>query len=104
MRRRTGPAAPTGWSARATTFVPASTAPIASWRRGSPSASSRAMARCHPSGLPRRSMSAFAAIAEQHEAKRLLSAALAEGPAHAYLLYGPPGVGKRDLALLFAAD
>ena len=41
---------------------------------------------------------------EQHEAKRLLAAALAEGPAHAYLLHGPPGVGKRDLALLFAAE
>src|SRR5213078_2752925 len=32
------------------------------------------------------------------------SAALAEGPAHAYLLHGPAGVGKRDLALLFAAE
>jgi DNA polymerase-3 subunit delta' len=49
-------------------------------------------------------LSGFAAVAEQHEAKRLLSAALAEGPAHAYLLHGPPGVGKRDLALLFAAE
>jgi len=49
-------------------------------------------------------MSAFDAISEQLEAKRLLSAALADGPAHAYLLHGPPGVGKRDLALLFAAE
>jgi DNA polymerase-3 subunit delta' len=49
-------------------------------------------------------VTAFEAIAEQHEAKRLLSAALAEGPAHAYLLHGPPGVGKRGLALLFAAE
>jgi DNA polymerase III subunit delta' len=49
-------------------------------------------------------VSGFAAVSEQHEAKRLLSAALAEGPAHAYLLHGPPGVGKRDLALLFAAE
>ena len=49
-------------------------------------------------------MSDFEAVAEQHEAKRLLSAALSEGPAHAYLLHGPPGVGKRDLALLFAAE
>ena len=40
----------------------------------------------------------FAAVAEQADAKRLLSAALADGPAHAYLLHGPPGVGKRDLA------
>jgi DNA polymerase-3 subunit delta' len=46
----------------------------------------------------------FSTIAEQAEAKRLLSAALADGPAHAYLLHGPPGVGKRDLALLFAAQ
>ena len=46
----------------------------------------------------------FTPVAEQLEAKRLLSAALAEGPAHAYLLHGPPGVGKRDLALLFAAE
>src|SRR6058998_1726554 len=46
----------------------------------------------------------FAAVSEQHEAKRLLNAALADGPAHAYLLHGPPGVGKRDLALLFAAE
>jgi len=49
-------------------------------------------------------MSTFDAISEQLEAKRLLSAALADGPAHAYLLHGPPGVGKRDLALLFAAE
>jgi DNA polymerase-3 subunit delta' len=46
----------------------------------------------------------FAAVAEQTEAKRLLSAALTEGPAHAYLLHGPPGVGKEELSLLFAAE
>jgi DNA polymerase III subunit delta' len=46
----------------------------------------------------------FEAVAEQDEAKRLLSAALAEGPAHAYLLHGPPGVGKKRLAVLFAAE
>jgi DNA polymerase-3 subunit delta' len=46
----------------------------------------------------------FEAVSEQLEAKRLLSAALADGPAHAYLLHGPAGVGKRDLALLFAAE
>jgi DNA polymerase-3 subunit delta' len=44
------------------------------------------------------------AVAEQHEAKRLLAAALAEGPAHAYLFHGPPGVGKRRLALAFAGE
>src|SRR5258708_25833282 len=49
-------------------------------------------------------MSVFDATSEQLEAKRLLSVALADGPAHAYLLHGPPGVGKRDLALLFAAE
>jgi DNA polymerase-3 subunit delta' len=46
----------------------------------------------------------FNAIAEQVEAKRLLESALAEGPAHAYLLHGPPGVGKRAAALVFAAE
>jgi DNA polymerase III subunit delta' len=42
------------------------------------------------------------AVPEQPEAKRLLAAAVAE-PAHAYLFHGPPGVGKRNLALAFAA-
>src|SRR5216110_3766645 len=51
-----------------------------------------------------RFVSSFESVPEQLEAKRLLSAALAEGPAHAYLLHGPPGVGKRDVALLFAAE
>jgi DNA polymerase-3 subunit delta' len=46
----------------------------------------------------------FEAIAEQADAKHLLTAALAEGPAHAYLLHGPPGVGKSETALLFAAE
>ena len=45
----------------------------------------------------------FDVLAEQPEAKRLLDAALADGPAHAYLLHGPPGVGKRAAALGFAA-
>ena len=48
-------------------------------------------------------MDPFASVPEQPEAKRLLSAALAEGPAHAYLLHGPAGVGKRTAALAFAA-
>ena len=39
---------------------------------------------------------------EQAEARRLLDAALREGPAHAYLFHGPPGVGKRRAALGFA--
>jgi DNA polymerase-3 subunit delta' len=46
----------------------------------------------------------FTAVPEQVEAKRLLGAALAEGPAHAYLFHGPPGVGKRAIAFLFAAE
>jgi len=45
----------------------------------------------------------FDGLPEQPEAKRLLAAALAEGPAHAYLLHGPAGVGKRRAALAFAA-
>src|SRR6185503_2262781 len=38
---------------------------------------------------------------EQPEAKRLLGAALTEGPAHAYLFHGPHGVGKRSFARAF---
>jgi DNA polymerase-3 subunit delta' len=48
-------------------------------------------------------MERFASVPEQPEAKRLLGAALAEGPAHAYLLHGPPGVGKRTAAFAFAS-
>jgi len=48
-------------------------------------------------------MEPFASVPEQVEAKRLLEAALSEGPAHAYLLHGPPGVGKRTAAHAFAA-
>src|SRR5438552_6527677 len=44
------------------------------------------------------------AVPEQEEAKLLLRAALAAGPAHAYLFHGPPGVGKRRAALAFAAE
>ena len=46
----------------------------------------------------RRCMEHFASVPEQLEAKRLLEAALADEPAHAYLLHGPPGVGKRTAA------
>ena len=49
-------------------------------------------------------MSGFETVPEQHEAKRLLAAALQEGPAHAYLFHGPAGVGKRELARRFAAE
>jgi DNA polymerase-3 subunit delta' len=43
-------------------------------------------------------------VPEQDEAKRLLRAALAEGPAHAYLFHGPRGVGKRAAATAFAGE
>ena len=49
-------------------------------------------------------MSTFAAYSEQPEAKRLLGAALAEGPTHAYLFYGPQGVGKRSFARAFGRE
>lgn len=49
-------------------------------------------------------MSGFESFPEQDEAKRLLRAALREGPAHAYLFHGPGGVGKRTAALAFAAE
>ena len=49
-------------------------------------------------------MDGFETFPEQAEAKRLLRAALAEGPAHAYLLHGPPGVGKRRAATVFAGE
>jgi DNA polymerase III subunit delta' len=49
-------------------------------------------------------LDAFEQLPEQAEAKRLLRAALEDGPAHAYLLHGPPGVGKRAAARAFAAE
>ena len=63
--------------------------------RSSPSASSPSTARSRRTRSPTMSASSFEAFSEQAEAKRLLGAALAEGPAHAYLFHGPPGVGKR---------
>lgn len=48
-------------------------------------------------------MERFASVPEQSEAKRLLEAALADSGAHAYLLHGPDGVGKRTAAFAFAA-
>jgi DNA polymerase-3 subunit delta' len=47
---------------------------------------------------------AFSSLPEQAEAKRLLRAALSEGPAHAYLFHGPAGVGKRAAAIAFAGE
>jgi DNA polymerase III subunit delta' len=50
------------------------------------------------------SPSRFESFPEQPEAKRLLAAALDEGPAHAYLFHGPRGVGKRLAAEAFASE
>ena len=47
-------------------------------------------------------MERFASVPEQVEAKRLLASALEEGGAQAFLLHGPPGVGKRTAAFAFA--
>jgi len=47
-------------------------------------------------------MEPFASVPEQHEAKRLLAAALGDGDAHAFLFHGPPGVGKTTAAFAFA--
>ena len=44
----------------------------------------------------------FAEVPEQYEAKRLLTAALGDGDAHAYLFHGPAGVGKTAAAFAFA--
>jgi DNA polymerase III subunit delta' len=49
-------------------------------------------------------VTSFETFPEQAEAKRLLAAALAEGPVHAYLFHGPAGVGKRRAALAFAGE
>lgn len=49
-------------------------------------------------------MDSFETFPEQEEAKGLLRAALAEGPAHAYLFHGPRGVGKRRAAIAFAGE
>jgi DNA polymerase-3 subunit delta' len=45
----------------------------------------------------------FEEIIEQQAAKSLLQAAVEDGPVHAYLFHGPPGVGKQKTALAFAA-
>jgi DNA polymerase III subunit delta' len=49
-------------------------------------------------------VSRFERFSEQQEAKRLLDAAIVEGPVHAYLFYGPAGVGKRRLARAFGQE
>lgn len=44
----------------------------------------------------------FASVPEQLEAKRLLASALQDGSAHAFLLHGPAGTGKRTAATALA--
>src|SRR5262249_33758044 len=92
----------TGSSAKATSSRRASTARTARSPRSSASVSSFWTGRRSPRPSPRKSMDTFETFPEQDEAKGLLRAALAEGPAHAYLLHGPRGVGKRRAALAFA--
>ena len=46
----------------------------------------------------------FDRLIEQDQARQLLTAALRDEPAHAYLLHGPAGVGKRVAAMGFAAE
>ena len=60
-------------------------------------------ARSTPTRSRPGSRMSFADLPEQPEARRLLASAVAEGPAHAYLLHGPAGVGKRAAARAFAA-
>jgi DNA polymerase-3 subunit delta' len=45
----------------------------------------------------------FEEVIEQQAAKSLLQSAIEDGPVHAYLFHGPPGVGKQKTALAFAA-
>ena len=75
-----------------------------SWARPSRGGSRRSTPLGPPTRSRRRCVTGFQGFPEQAEARRLLDAALAEGPAHAYLFHGPPGVGKRRAALGFAGD
>src|SRR5665648_790693 len=45
----------------------------------------------------------FDDIVGQRRARAILERALETGPSHAYLFTGPPGVGKTEAALAFAA-
>src|SRR5256885_3755206 len=95
---------PTGSSGRGRSCRRRSTPPTASSQRASRRESSRSTRPENPKRSQGRCVSGFETVPEQHEAKRLLAAALQEGPAHAYLCHGPAGVGKRELARRFAAE
>ena len=73
-------------------------------RRCSRTGSRSWTARARPPSWRESSEMSFESFPEQEEAKRLLAAALADGPAHAYLFHGPPGVGKRRAATAFAGE
>src|SRR5437868_5021588 len=102
--RSRAPAHATESRAKANGSTAPSTARTVRSPRCSPTASSPWTAHNHRPRSQRRSVDAFESFPEQAEAKRLLRAAIVEGPAHAYLFYGPPGVGKRTAALAFAAE
>src|SRR4051794_29925269 len=93
---------PTGSSVKVRASCDGSTRRTARSRRDTTRASSPSTAHAHPRRSPRRFVSTFARFSEHPEAGRLLDAAFREGPAHAYLFHGPPGVGKREVARTFA--
>ena len=73
-------------------------------RRAFPGADPSIDATRTPDEIAGRCSTSFDSVPEQAEAKRLLRAALRDGPAHAYLFHGPAGVGKRRTALAFAGE
>src|SRR5262245_7582914 len=103
MSPRVSAGATTGSSVRARRSEPLRPRAIATSPSASQRGSSSSTGRGRPPRSRRTSMEHFASVPEQLEAKRLLEAALADGPAHAYLLHGPAGVGKRTAAFAFAA-
>src|SRR5690348_5247623 len=92
----------TASSARESSSCKESTPATGRWPPRSRTASSRSTAHDLPKRSRRRFVSTSARFSEQPEAGRLLDAALREGPAHAYLFHGPPGVGKSEVARVFA--